>query len=155
MAHPPEWTQTTSVDFHGDRVVQRGVETCRECHGEDLRGGVDVNSCYQCHDGPGGHPPGWARPSETPFHGDAFVSQGPDYCRNCHGSDFRGGWCGVSCSDCHAGGPSGHPAGWMDPQSASFHGRRAREDGLQDCRRCHGNDLEGGISGVACSICHQ
>ncbi|MCA9726714.1 MAG: hypothetical protein KC729_03460 [Candidatus Eisenbacteria bacterium] len=154
-AHPAEWAQPTSMDFHGERVYERGPEACRTCHGADLHGDVDVASCYDCHDGAGGHPYGWVRPEEIPFHGNAFVSEGPAYCENCHGADSRGGWSGVSCYTCHAGGPSGHPDGWMNPSSASFHGRRASQQGFEDCRRCHGNDLEGGISGVACSDCHQ
>jgi predicted CxxxxCH...CXXCH cytochrome family protein len=47
-----------------------------------------------------------------------------------------------------------HPKGWNDPASANFHGRPYLADSLGGCTGCHGADLSGGKSGVACTQCH-
>lgn len=153
-AHPPEWNVVTSADFHGARVLARSAAGCRSCHGADLDGSRTVPGCYECHDGAGGHPRGFLSEAGDAFHGDDVAASGPQPCSSCHGGDFHGGWSRVSCYSCHAGGPSGHPDGWLNPISASFHGRRVIQEGLGDCRRCHGFGLGGGTSGVACSDCH-
>lgn len=79
-------------------------------------------------------------------------------CQECHGdpndrNNFHGGTSGVSCYQCHAGGPSGHPAFsiWVGlPDGANFHGK---ED-IKSCKSCHGQDLTGGIAEVSCFTCH-
>lgn len=51
-----------------------------------------------------------------------------------------------------------HDRGWAAPTDAEqFHGRYLRNSGneLSDCRRCHGEDLRGGRSGVDCNSCHS
>lgn len=80
-------------------------------------------------------------------------------CNDCHGSDLKGGISKVSCStalfggqSCHANGPSGHPAGWREPD---FHGGVAKaqpgnDSGFTNCQTCHGGDFAGGVSGVSC-----
>ena len=110
--------------------------------------------CDECHDGAGGHPYGWAAASSPEFHGDQVAAEGPGPCETCHEGD-DGGWSGVSCYKCHAGGPSGHPDGWMNPVAASFHGVRVQIDGFGDCQRCHGFGLSGGTSGLGCGECHS
>ena len=152
-SHPPEWNKVGSPDFHGDRVAREGPESCTACHGDDLRGDAVAPSCYDCHDGPGGHPNTWVSPPD-PFHGTQVQLTGPTSCGECHGADYRGGWSGVSCYTCHAGGPSGHPEGWLTRGAPTFHGLEVALHGNLDCRRCHGNDLMGGTSGVACADCH-
>lgn len=85
-------------------VIETGV--CRECHGQDLEGGIAAVSCYSCHNGPEGdigHPQGWATSKDAPviFHGGyggRFVSS----CANCHGFNLAGG-IGPRCSLCHDG----------------------------------------------------
>jgi hypothetical protein len=152
-AHPEDWSVPGKTDFHGARVAREGTVFCTSCHGSDLRGVGIVPGCYDCHEGPGGHPTAWAsRP--TPLHETAVQHEGTNDCRTCHGNDYRGGWSTVSCYTCHAGGPSGHPEGWMNPDASTFHGLRVAVEGDNDCRRCHGNDLLGGTSGVACGDCH-
>ena len=44
----------TSNDFHGDRVVERGLSNCVQCHGSDLDGGWTGASCIDCHASLGG-----------------------------------------------------------------------------------------------------
>ena len=59
----------------------------------------------------------------------------------------------AGCSDPNAKAPfssdSGHPAGWFP----SGHAAAAKAD-PGACTECHGSDLSGGTSGVACSSCH-
>ena len=86
---------------------------CRQCHGDDLTGGISNTSCFtaSCHHGT---VPGWDTPA---VHGAAakrapgnggFVS-----CQICHASDFTGDGSLVSClnnASCHGAGiQSPHP----------------------------------------------
>jgi predicted CxxxxCH...CXXCH cytochrome family protein len=50
-----------------------------------------------------------------------------------------------------------HTAGVMDPTQPDFHGRPVLDSNfdLGLCQKCHGKDLSGGASGVACSACHE
>ncbi|MCC7142567.1 MAG: hypothetical protein IT349_10760 [Candidatus Eisenbacteria bacterium] len=153
-AHPPEWRDTESADFHGLRIGEDGARACVGCHGDHLEGRGNAPGCDDCHAGAGGHPFGWDTPSSAEFHGAAVAAEGPDACIACHGEDHRGGWSDVSCYACHAGGPSGHPDGWLETRSLSFHGLVVMENGVDDCTRCHGFGLSGGTSHVACADCH-
>ncbi|MFH1278099.1 MAG: hypothetical protein ABIK65_06950 [Candidatus Eisenbacteria bacterium] len=155
--HPEAFiAQESSVDFHGDRVREMGAANCAGCHGSDFRGASDMPGCYECHDGPGGHPHGWAYPAEDPYHGAAVEAAGFGSCKECHGADLEGGWSGVSCWDCHDG-PGGHPEGWLNPASVLFHGREAFREGPRGCARCHGYPPARGTSGVSCADagCHD
>jgi hypothetical protein len=152
-AHPAAWMAKGDVDFHGQIVEDDGIGFCGGCHGEDLQGFGGAPSCYSCHDGAGGHPSGWGDRPE-PGHVGEVALQGNGGCTSCHGGDFTGGWSEISCYDCHAGGPSGHPDGWMDERSSSFHGIDATLNSSLRCTDCHGRDLLGGTSGVACAQCH-
>lgn len=153
-AHPVEWLMPGSADFHGTRVAEESAEACRDCHGTEWKGEARAPGCDECHRDAGGHPWGWMTPGHEEFHGNAVALAGPFGCRACHGQDYRGGWAGISCFTCHAGGPSGHPGGWMDPRAASFHGYEVQREGVNDCTRCHGEGLTGGTSRSACSQCH-
>jgi hypothetical protein len=153
-AHPRAWATKGDIDFHGEKVERDGVATCTGCHGADLQGSGKATSCYECHDGPGGHPSGWARRPNPP-HAAAVALEGNDDCQYCHGADYLGGWSAVSCYTCHAGGPSGHADGWVNRLSSSFHGRFVSLNGSVSCTACHGGDLRGGTSGVACADCHS
>lgn len=154
QAHSNAWSDPASEDFHGLRVLRATPSGCVACHGADLEGLPGAPSCTDCHAGSGGHPGGWAIAGADHFHGDDVATHGNASCRACHGADARGGWSDVSCFDCHAGGPSGHPDGWMNPVASSFHGLRVRQQGVDACTRCHGSGLSGGTSGVACARCH-
>ena len=48
---------------------------------------------------------------------------------------------------------AGHDASWMDTASPNFHAFSAVR-GLAGCQACHGPDLSGGTTGVACATCH-
>jgi hypothetical protein len=153
-AHPPEWSEASSVDFHGARVEAGGASMCETCHGSALEGAPGVPGCDDCHAGAGGHPGGWASPAAEEFHAHAVAETGPSPCATCHGADYEGGWSGVSCYECHAGGPSGHPDGWLVPEASTFHGLEVLTEGVDRCTTCHGFGLGGGTSGVACADCH-
>jgi uncharacterized Zn-finger protein len=47
-----------------------------------------------------------------------------------------------------------HPKIWMDTKSADFHGQIVVQRGKASCQTCHGEDLQGGESGVSCTSCH-
>jgi len=153
--HPASWNIPGSDDFHGARVAARGPESCQGCHDGDFSGEPGVPGCSDCHVGPGGHPAGWVSETSPAFHGNEVARAGNAACKTCHGQDYLGGWSGVSCAECHAGGPSGHPDGWLDEASLSFHGLRVLAEGYESCTRCHGPGLAGGTSGVACGECHE
>ncbi|MEZ4237251.1 MAG: c-type cytochrome domain-containing protein [Myxococcota bacterium] len=60
--------------------------------------------------------------------------------------------CGAVTTGTTPTGNAYHPAGWADP---GVHGLGAKLQTETDCRDCHGSDLSGGTSSVACSSCHQ
>ncbi|MDD2898097.1 MAG: hypothetical protein PHI31_05225 [Desulfuromonadaceae bacterium] len=112
-------------------------------------------------DATGKHPTGWAVATIGGNHPAAFISS-PDTCKECHGTDLRGGVSTVSCFSqdrngitCHAQGPSGHPTGWSSPTAHGTHAKApaAGADGMMFCAKCHGADYTGGI-GKSCMTCH-
>ncbi len=155
--HPATgWLDKTSASFHGLSASSRGLENCAVCHGADFRGGISGSSCYTCHSGPSGHPAvsDWLNAASPRFHGVRLSKTGTQYCGGCHGADFTGGYAKVSCFTCHDG-PSGHPYGWLDRNAGqNFHGTIIQQQGVASCMPCHGQDMSGGISGVACAQCH-
>jgi hypothetical protein len=93
---------------HRTAVENNGALSCKECHGEDLSGGIVKVSCTTCHlGGPlSVHPAAWEDNADL-NHRD-YVLLGPTitkFCANaaCHGSDFKGvTGSGPSCTSCHA-----------------------------------------------------
>jgi len=65
--HPDGWLDVTSVGFHGQNIRQAhwSMSSCKQCHGEDYKGGTSSISCYQCHQS----------------------QAGPEACNVCHGSE--------------------------------------------------------------------
>jgi predicted CxxxxCH...CXXCH cytochrome family protein len=106
----------------------------------------------------GMHPAGWVAASGGGNHPAAYL-QNPLVCTECHGKSYEGGITGISCFTasrngvgCHAGGPSGHPANWSDP---NLHGTAAKTivsglNGMSHCQVCHGADFAGGTSKKSC-----
>ncbi|MBT3300684.1 MAG: hypothetical protein HN657_02540 [Candidatus Marinimicrobia bacterium] len=105
------------------------------------------------------HPTDWLIAESSESHMAKIAESGIKSCQSCHGepvlNDFYGGSSSVSCYECHAGGPSGHPVWneWMQPESESFHGIALNNRGALDCGSCHGLELTGRIA-VGCDICH-
>lgn len=146
-AHPADWV---SPDVHGTAVIAGGGAACAGCHGADFRGGTTDVSCFRCHDGPGGHARGWA---EATAHGLAARGPAASGCATCHGADYRGGWSAVSCYTCHPGPTGRHADDYAEPGQ---HGAEVvAAAGVAGCVACHGQDYEGGRSGVSCYQCHD
>lgn len=115
----------------------------------------NANSSAPSLNAAGQHPATWLFD-----HRAAFLTN-QSQCSQCHGSDLHGGISKVSCftplfngQACHAGGPSGHPAGWREP---SAHGAAAKsqpgiESGFSNCQSCHGANFTGGAAGVSCFL---
>ncbi len=49
VTHPAGWTELSSTEFHGNKAMAVGYESCVTCHGSDYRGGSSDVSCYDCH----------------------------------------------------------------------------------------------------------
>jgi predicted CxxxxCH...CXXCH cytochrome family protein len=135
------------------------TESCTECHGADLSGGISQVSCTACHlGGPTAvHPADWVPVYST--HGPYVNVNGTSACSNqyCHGTSLTGvPDSGPSCSLCHMGGlTSGHPADWVPVYST--HGPYVDANGTSACSNqyCHGTSLTGvPDSGPSCTSCH-
>lgn len=100
------------------------------------------------------HPSQWNDTTADNFHGNKVITVGNESCKSCHGNTFGGGTSGVSCFDCHTIYP--HRETWTVPKHPESHGEYLDEDGgsIDKCKSCHGENLDGGNSGVACSDCH-
>jgi hypothetical protein len=77
-------------------------------------------------------------------------------CSSCHGTDFKGGISGVSCTSCHLGSPTSvHPLDWNPVYSN--HASYVTANGTNACSNqyCHGSLLTGvANSGPSCTSCH-
>ncbi len=83
-------------------------------------------------------------------HGRYTFEEGATGCETCHGTDFRGGWSGSSCLECHE---YPHADGWA---LASQHGLHVINEEKEGCATiCHGVDFEGGDTGISCFACHR
>jgi len=129
-------------------------------------GGADQNTQAPLPGSTLTHPADWVNTAayqakSINFHGIFVDKNGNQSCTQCHGSDFKGGITGVSCYQCHNGGPTGkHVSGWADPaflktKSINFHGIFVNQNGDQSCTQCHGSDLDGGVADVSCYSCHD
>lgn len=129
-------------------VAKKTVENCRECHGNDLLGGISKVSCYSnsfrgmvCHqNGPVSHPTGWSNPdnhgSATKKANNTDFIEGFIVCQNCHGIDYKGGLA-ISClsQNCHTNAP--HP---NKPWRGSLRTHtNTDESNAVVCGQCHRN----------------
>lgn len=103
------------------------------------------------------HPSDWTDQNSENSHMAKIAVNGTAGCKSCHGGvekhDYFGGSSGVSCYQCHTGGPSGHPSFniWIgSPDDPQFHGKQD----TNRCKACHGQNLKGGITEVSCFTCH-
>ena len=108
------------------------------CHGSATPAWTGVGlDCASCH----GHPPASHDPNSTT-------------CSACHpGTVLADGSINLAAK-LHLNGAvdvnASHGEGWSAPDQ---HGRSANAN-LAACRACHGQDLEGGTTGVSCNSCH-
>jgi hypothetical protein len=156
--HPAGWLPAGHAP-----AALRAIDTCTQCHGQDLNGGISKVSCNLCHLGGPGH----VHPVEWDIHGHfgyalhgGYVQQhGAQACANiyCHGANLEGvAGSGPSCSSCHMGGPFEiHPQVWRN--DITLHGGWVLQNGTAGCRNatCHGPQLQGVfLSGPGCNDCH-
>lgn len=146
-------------------AVSAGFAYCSRCHGSLYNNGA-ARSCLACHTN-APHP-------DAPWHGTTpsgtnhvFTDQGnaPE-CAKCHLNGANSSLVPAppapagtapGCFNntlCH-GTDVGHPAGWSDPNSANFHGPRAKaaaspSGGFGYCGTCHGANYQGSGAAVSC-----
>lgn len=161
--HPDaaEWVAFTGG--HGEKVkVTYGgsTETCKLCHGEDLKKSIKGLNCNSCH---GSYPhsanSNWG---QYEGHGLYTLSHSMEECQTCHGTDYQGGERGnPSCFSCHK--PFPHNDGWYEtPMNGKKqgHGLYVENNGTTTCAtaNCHGVNLvptPGTSQGPNCTTCHQ
>jgi hypothetical protein len=88
-------------------AARESTNSCAQCHGSDLAGGVSNVSCTKCHIGgtTSVHPATWAGTAIQRNHGPYVVANSSSSCKNvsCHGSTLKGVTdSGPSCSSCHS-----------------------------------------------------
>lgn len=150
--HLPGWTTGHSSSARADQ------ETCFECHGENLQGGISGISCTKCHLGSSAaiHPDQWGEYAYA-RHKNFVAANGTSRCANatCHGATLTGViGSGPSCAtECHLGGAAAKHAWTQSSGHASF----AKSLGIAKCSTdvCHGTNSKGVfLSGPACDQCH-
>jgi len=89
------------------------------------------------------HPENWRDPAQ---HGEAYLKGPGQFCIDCH--TLREG--APQCVTCHTLAP--HPQDWIKKEN---HGGTVLQLGTALCATsCHGTDLKGGLSEIACQNCH-
>ncbi|MEW6507956.1 MAG: CxxxxCH/CxxCH domain-containing protein [Bacteroidota bacterium] len=97
--------QKSSNNFHGKKLVEGSMESCKECHAQNYGGGTAKVSCStnNCHPGITVHTANIMNPNSTQFHG-SFISArawNMAQCTQCHGSNYEGGIVSPTCNSCH------------------------------------------------------
>lgn len=155
--HPAGWTTGHKVSAKAD------IESCIECHGESLDGGIANVSCTKCHIGSSGaiHPQQWGHYAYA-RHKSYVGMKGAASCANavCHGPSLTGvaGSGGSCATECHMGGAYvAHPAIWSHISSHANYVKMnaGKHDGCSTAA-CHGTDSRGVfLSGPSCTECHM
>ncbi len=103
-AHPADWVNPQSMEFHANKVITVGTVSCISCHGQNLSD--DQSFCLQCHKKQSQpisypHPDDWLDFKSTNNHG-AFVklNEGKLTCSNCHEGQNQQA---TPCAKCHVG----------------------------------------------------
>ncbi len=146
--HPSDWAVATTGGNH-PAVASVSQESCKECHGQDLRGGISKVSCFTagyngigCHPGGPGHPAGFDAADIHGARAKAVLGgvNGMATCKGCHGTDYRGaGNSAKNCIGCHqlttstTNAPHS-PAPWRggNRSHATVH-----ESNAAACAQCH------------------
>ena len=138
------WTNPAGGSLHAitatnEYVSGGALDSCAECHGADLSGGIAKASCFDplsassCHHGTIA---GWSDPA---LHG-AAAKRAPGSssffaCQICHGNDFSGGGAGIACEDCHDV-PAPHPsAPWLSGAGVTH--TNTDPSNTPVCAQCH------------------
>ena len=143
--HPDDYLSSHASEYRSES------QSCAECHGKDLMGGIAKVSCYSssfegtaCHPGgPGGHPAGWRSTHTVTDPAQAAT------CAQCHdnpANDLAPGCFNTSL--CH-GQKSGHPADWRSSHTSVNPAEAAT------CAQCHDNPANNLAPGCFnTSLCH-
>ena len=87
--HAANWLPATHMT-----QAKADIAACKECHGEDLLGGIAKVGCVSCHlGGPTSiHPADWAGDAILTKHGPYVIANNTTACRNvyCHGYNLEG-----------------------------------------------------------------
>ncbi len=154
--HSSDWATAHKTSAKND------LETCVECHGSNLDGGIAKVSCTLCHLGNAGaiHPAQWGNFAYARH--KAFVAaNGTSSCANaaCHGAALAGVDRSPNCATrCHIGGAfNKHPADWTNISShKNYLSTIANVSTSCKTSACHGTDGKGVfLSGPACDQCHS
>jgi hypothetical protein len=140
------------------------LETCVECHGASLDGGMTNVACSQCHPASASaisvHPIPWGNYGYV-RHKAYIATNGTSSCANaaCHGAALAGVGNAPNCATkCHLGGVNQkHPAVWTQYSSHKNY-IKANANDSTTCKtsKCHGTDGKGVfLSGSACDQCHS
>ncbi len=151
--HPAGW-----VDSHPTSAKPDGA-ACKECHGDDLKGGISGVSCFSasvdgfsCHaSGPAFHPDSWVdekAKGTSAFHGTSYQQSLLD-CAQCH--DLN-----VKCQECHFGEtgskvPSG--SSWTHGVISGHSQFSSNSSESSVCIKCHEVSSSLG-NGPTCHNCH-
>lgn len=153
--HPTGWETSHKNSVNAD------TESCFECHGENLAGGISGISCTSCHLGTANiHPDQWGQYAYA-RHKAYVATNGTARCANaaCHGTALSGvPGSGSSClTACHMGGAAAkHPATWTQYSShANYVKANANDHAKCSTAACHGTASNGVfLSGPSCTQCH-
>ncbi|MCI0690909.1 CxxxxCH/CxxCH domain-containing protein [candidate division KSB1 bacterium] len=112
--HEPGWTST----LHGNVLAakQYDASECRQCHGNQLDGGISAVSCKSCHASFPHPATGWVVGANSHI---AFLRNNAynlQSCQGCHGQNYDEVKINNSCSTCHT-----------------------KPGGPEACNTCHGN----------------
>lgn len=138
--HAETWKQK---EEHG-AAAKANLESCKVCHGADLRGGETTQvSCYgTCHDQGGTLAAHEDKPQWLQDHGWQYLAA-PSNCANaCHGENLLGGLNGVSCAQCHTRYP--HSENMVAEHGAMVLTEQDdfNEESFQsECAMCHGGNF--------------
>lgn len=154
--HSSDWTTAHKAS------AKKDLETCVECHGANLDGGIAKVSCSLCHLGSTGtiHPVQWGNYAYA-RHKTFVATNGTSSCANaaCHGEALTGAGTAPNCATkCHLGGAfNKHPAGWTTiSDHKNYLGTIANVSTSCKTSACHGTDGKGVfLSGPACDQCHS
>jgi predicted CxxxxCH...CXXCH cytochrome family protein len=109
--HGIDFMKKSSQNFHGKKLVNNSMETCKDCHSSNLTGGTAKISCASsnCHPGILVHTEEMMQPNSQQFHGKFIELRNWDMssCQQCHGISYTGGIVSPTCNSCHknANGP--------------------------------------------------
>ena len=141
-ASVPGWTVPTGGSLHAstatNEYVSKGtLDSCTQCHGAGLFGGISSVSCYGnpagCHHGT---IPGWATPQQHGASAKVAPGDGSFFaCQICHGRSFSGGGSQVSCFTCHGVNAPHPPKPWLS--GTSFTHTTTNPLNASVCAQCH------------------